>query len=92
LRRPGGASQAGGTRELIEHKRWVTGCLLWTEAKQVDDQMPILFSPGQEHAGIMYRAIIDGVVADEDQTTCRYFELHGIAPAWKLSEVQLKAG
>jgi hypothetical protein len=40
----------------------------------------------------MYRAILDGVVADEDQTTCRYFELHRITPARKLSEVELKAG
>jgi hypothetical protein len=85
-------ANAGGTHELIEHKRWVTGCRLWVEAKRADDQMPILFSAAEEHTGIIYWAIIDRVEVDERKTTCRYFDLRGIAPARQRSEVQLRAG
>ena len=80
------------THELIEHKRWVTGCRLWAEAKEANDQMPILFSAAEKHTGVIYWAIIDSVVVDEDKTTCRYFGLRRIAPARQRSEVQLRAG
>ena len=54
--------------------------------------MPILFSAAEEHRGIIYRAIIDSVVVDENKTTCRYFDLRSIAPARQRSELQLGAG
>ena len=54
--------------------------------------MPILFSAAEEHTGIIYSAIIDSVVVDEDKPTCRYFDLRRIAPARPRSEVQLRAG
>jgi hypothetical protein len=88
------ATQAGigETRELIEHKRWVTGHRLWAEAKQADQQMPILFSAAEEHRGIIYWAIIDSIVIAENQTTCRYFDLRKIVPARQRSELMLRSG
>jgi hypothetical protein len=88
------AAQAniGGTHELIEHKRWVTGCRLWAEAKQADHQMPILFSAAEEYTGIIYWAIIDNVEIDEHTTTCHYSDLRNIAPARRRSEVNLRVG
>jgi hypothetical protein len=84
-------ASAGGTHELIEGKRWVTGCRLWAEAKQAETLMPILFSAAEEHKGIIYWAIIDSVRVDENKTTCRYFDLRKIAPARQRSELLLRA-
>jgi hypothetical protein len=82
----------GGAHELVEHKRWVTGCKLWAEAEKSDLQMPILFSAAEEHTDIIYWAIIDSVVVDENKTTCLYSDLRKIAPARQRSEIQLRAG
>jgi hypothetical protein len=54
--------------------------------------MPILFSAAEEHTGIIYWAIIESVMVDENKTTCRYSDLRKIAPARQRSEVQLRAG
>lgn len=88
------AAQAGSgeTRELIEHKRWVTGRRLWAEAKQADQQMPILFSAAEEHMGIIYWAIVDSVMIAGNQTTCLYFDLRKVAPARQRSELTLRTG
>jgi hypothetical protein len=82
----------GETHELIEHKRWVTGRRLWAEAKQADQQMPILFSAAEEYQSIIYWAIIDNIMISENQTTCRYFDLRRIAPSRQRSKLMLRVG
>ena len=84
-------ASAGGTHVLVERKRWVTGCRLWNEATQSDQQMPILFSAAEEHMGIIYWAIIESVRVYENTTTCRYHDLRRITPTRRRSELRLKA-
>jgi len=85
---------AGGTGELDEGKRWVTGFQLWADAGSAGEHMPILFSGADRDmgTGILYWAIIDNIKLTGSRTTCRYFEVREIKPARKRSEIRLRNG
>jgi hypothetical protein len=87
---------AGGNGELEEHRAWVTGTQVFTEANAAGRRTPILFSAAETWSGLLFSAIVDDidVIRNDDGsavTRCRYSGLRRIDPPRPLSTLRLRS-
>jgi hypothetical protein len=86
-------AKTSGAYVLTEGKAWVTGHMLWDQARRSDERMAVIFSGAEDDTGLIYWAIIDDITIDEEDrtTTCTYSNLKAITPARPKSSLCLRS-
>lgn len=86
-------AKTSGPFVLTEGKAWTTGHLLWGQARQSGELMPLIFSAAEDVTGLIYWATIDDIAIDEEDrtTTCTYSNVQAVTPARPHSSLRLRS-
>jgi hypothetical protein len=85
-------AKTSGAHVLTENKAWITGHLLWDQARRSSELMPLVLSGAEKDTGLIYWATIDDITIDERDrtTTCTYSNLRTITPCRPKSSLRLR--
>jgi|ERR1700750_1045455 len=86
-------AKTSGAHVLAENKAWITGHMLWDQARRSGELMPLVFSGAESDTGLIYWATVDDITIDEESrtTACTYSNLRTITRLKPKSSLRLRS-